>query len=324
VFLDEPRAHNLKGGEARFLIGGMTSVAGVSGSGKSTLVFDLLARIARRHLGGGGPRPGPFGGITGLDAIERLVVVDQSPIGRSPRSTAATYTGLHDAIRRLFAQMRESKLRGFKPSRFSFNVKGGRCEACQGQGVRRIPMTFLPDLYQTCETCRGRRYSAATLEVRFRGLSIADVMDLRVDAALGVFEAQPLVLRGVQALHEAGLGYLTLGQPSTTLSGGEAQRVKLAAELGQPASLKTLFLLDEPTTGLHFADIANLLGVLERLAAQGHTLVVIEHNLDVIRASDWVIDLGPGGGEAGGQILAQGTPAELAANPRSVTGAYLE
>ena len=315
--------HNLKGVNARFPLGCLTSVSGVSGSGKSSLVLDILARVARRALGGIGPRPGKHERVDGLGAIEKLIVIDQAPIGRNPRSTPATYTGLFDEIRKVYALTREAKVRGYKPNRFSFNVKGGRCETCQGQGVRKVEMNFLPDLFVRCEACQGLRFNRPTLEARFRGRSIGEVLLMRVDEAREHFAAIPKVRRGLDALHESGLGYVTLGQSSTTLSGGEAQRVKLAAELGRAEAGRTLYVLDEPTTGLHFADVARLLRVLNRLAEPGNTLVVIEHNLDVIRAADWVIDLGPEGGAGGGEVVAMGPPAAIAAASASHTGRYL-
>jgi excinuclease ABC subunit A len=315
--------HNLKNVNARIPLGTLVAVTGVSGSGKSTLVLDILARAATRALGGAGPRPGAHRRIDGLDALDKLIVIDQSPIGRTPRSTPVTYTGVYDEIRRVFAGTREAKVRGFGPSRFSFNVRGGRCEACQGQGERRVEMQFLPDLFVRCEVCDGRRFDAATLGVLYKGKSIADVLALRVDEAVDFFDAIPRVRRGLEALHEAGLGYIALGQSSTTLSGGEAQRVKLAAELGRASTGRTLYILDEPTTGLHALDVANLIRVLTRLADLGNTLVVIEHQLDLIRASDWIIDLGPEGGAAGGRVVAMGPPGLIAESPGSHTGAYL-
>ena len=252
-----------------------------------------------------------------------MIDIDQSPIGRGPRSTPATFTGVFDEIRQVFARTREAKIRGYGPGRFSFNSKGGRCETCQGQGVRKIEMNFLPDLYVLCETCEGARYNPQTLEARFKGKSIGDVLQMRVDDARTLFEAVPKVFRSLQSLHEAGLGYVALGQASTTLSGGEAQRVKLATELGRAATGKTLYILDEPTTGLHFADVSHLMAILHRLADLGNTLVVIEHNLDVIRTADWVIDLGPEGGTRGGRVVAEGPPAAIAANSQSETGRWL-
>ncbi|MDR3633842.1 MAG: excinuclease ABC subunit UvrA [Isosphaeraceae bacterium] len=316
--------HNLKGIDVTIPVGTLTCVTGVSGSGKSTLINEILARSVRRALDRAGPRPGAHDQIAGLDAIDKLIEVDQSPIGRGPRSTPGTYTGVYDEIRKVFAQTREAKIRGYGPSRFSFNVKGGRCEACEGQGVRRVEMQFLADLYVVCDACRGQRFNRQTLEVRFKGKSIGDVLDMRVDEARLYFDAHPKVRRALDALHEAGLGYVTLGQSSTTLSGGEAQRVKLAAELGRVDTGRTLYILDEPTTGLHFADVARLLSVLHHLADLGNTLVVIEHNLDVIRTADWVIDLGPDGGEAGGQVVAMGPPQNIAEVAASYTGQYLK
>jgi excinuclease ABC subunit A len=316
-------ARNLKAIDARFPLAALTCVTGVSGSGKSTLVQEILAPAVRRRLERIGPRPGACGAVEGLEALDTLVEVDQTPIGRGPRSTPATYTGVYDEIRKVFARTRDAKLRGYGPSRFSFNVKGGRCETCEGQGMRRIEMNFLPDLSVRCETCGGQRFNRPTLEIRFKGRSIGDVLELRVTEALDFFDAQPRVHRGLEALNEAGLGYITLGQSSTTLSGGEAQRVKLAAELGRSSAGRTLYLLDEPTTGLHFADVARLLAVLHRLADAGNTVVVIEHNLDVIKTADWVLDLGPEGGEEGGRLIAAGTPLEVAQTAESHTGRFL-
>lgn len=315
--------HNLRDLDASFPLGCLTCVTGVSGSGKSTLVLEVLARAARRALEQLGPRPGRHVRVEGLEGIDKLIQVDQAPIGRGPRSTPTTYTGVYDEIRKLYALTRESRLRGYKPSRFSFNVKGGRCEVCEGQGERRIAMQFLPDLYVRCEGCGGLRFNRQTLEARFQGRSIGELLLMRVDEARELLAAVPKVKRGLDALHEAGLGYLTLGQSSTTLSGGEAQRVKLAAELGRAATGRTLYILDEPTTGLHFADVAHLLLVLDRLASLGNTIVVIEHNLEVIRSADWVLDIGPDGGEAGGRLVAAGTPAQVAASPESHTGRFL-
>jgi excinuclease ABC subunit A len=315
--------HNLKTINVRFPLGTFTAVTGVSGSGKSTLVLDVLARAVRRQLEGVGPRPGAHKKVEGLAAIAKQIVIDQAPIGRTPRSTPGTYTGVFDEIRKVFALTRDAKVRGYKASRFSFNVKGGRCEACQGQGLKRIEMNFLPDLFVRCESCGGKRFNRQTLEVRYKGLSIGDVLDLRVDAAREVFDPVPRVKQLLDALHEVGLGYVTLGQSSTTLSGGEAQRVKLAAELGRLETGKTLYILDEPTTGLHFADVANLLRVLHRLADLGNTIVVIEHNLDVIKTADWVVDLGPEGGDSGGDVVAMGPPQAISKVEASYTGQYL-
>jgi excinuclease ABC subunit A len=261
--------------------------------------------------------------IDGLEALDAMVEVDQAPIGRNPRSTPATYTGVFDEIRRVFAATRQAKMRGYGAARFSFNARGGRCEVCLGQGRRRVAMQFLPDLFVTCDECRGQRFNRQTLEIRFKGKSIGDVLDMRVDEARSFFDAQPRVLTGLEALHEVGVGYLALGQSSTTLSGGEAQRIKLAAELGRVSNGRYLYSLDEPTTGLHFADIDRLLSILHRLADQGNTVVVIEHNLDVIASADWVIDLGPEAGDAGGEVVAMGPPGAIAEAERSRTGAYL-
>jgi excinuclease ABC subunit A len=326
--------HNLKQVDARIPLAAFTCVTGVSGSGKSSLVHDVLARAVRRAL----HRSGRLGdGVEGVVVsvvgaedrdspqvtVDQLIEVDQRPIGRTPRSTPGTATGVFDAIRRVFAATREARIRGYGAGRFSFNAKGGRCEACQGLGERRIPMQFLPDLHVTCDECGGRRFNRQTLEVHFKGRSIGDVLAMRVDESRAFFDAVPRVLPGLVALHDVGLGYLTLGQSSTTLSGGEAQRVKLAAELGRPAAGRTLYILDEPTTGLHFADIDRLLGILHRLVDLGHTVVVIEHHLDVISAADWVIDLGPEGGEAGGRVVAMGPPEVIAATAESRTGQAL-
>jgi len=315
--------NNLKGIDVRFPLGGIVCVTGVSGSGKSTLVNLTLLRALRRRIYASRDKPGKFEKILGVGKIDKVIEIDQSPIGRTPRSNPATYTGVFDEIRQLFAKTREAKIRGYKPGRFSFNVKGGRCDACQGQGTKRIEMHFLPDVYVTCQECKGKRYNRETLEVRYRGKNIADVLAMRVEEALSFFENFPKIKQLLRALSDVGLGYLELGQSSTTLSGGEAQRVKLASELGKTATGHTLYVLDEPTTGLHFADIHNLLNVLNRLADLGNTVVVIEHNLDVIKCADWIIDLGPEGGDGGGYIVAEGTPEQVAANAKSYTGQFL-
>lgn len=316
--------NNLRNVDAAFPLGGIVCVTGVSGSGKSTLVSDILLRAAQKQVHGARVVPGKHTRVTGLGGIERVVEVDQSPIGRTPRSNPATYTGMFDEIRKLFAAVPESKIRGYEPGRFSFNVKGGRCEACQGQGVVRIEMHFLPDVFVKCDVCRGTRYNRETLEVRFKGRTIAELLDMTVEDALPMFEAHPRVRRMLECVRDVGLGYMQLGQSSTTLSGGEAQRIKLATELGTPSTSRTLYVLDEPTTGLHFADVERLLAVMNRLADAGHTLVVIEHNLDVVKCADWIVDLGPEGGERGGTIVATGTPEAIAAHATSHTGRYLK
>ncbi len=323
ISLEGVTTNNLKNVDALFPLSVLVCVTGVSGSGKSSLLTETLARALTRHLLGGGPKPGPFERIRGMQHIDKFVDVDQTPIGRTPRSNPATYTGVFDEIRKVFAQTRESRLRGYQAGRFSFNVKGGRCEECQGQGLQKIEMNFLPDLYVQCPTCRGARFNRQTLEVHYRDRSIADVLDMRVDEGRAFFENFPVIHRMLESLHEVGLGYLTLGQSCTTLSGGEAQRIKLATELGRVETGKTLYLLDEPTTGLHFDDVRQLLKVLGRLVDLGNTVIVIEHNLDVIQSADWIIDLGPEGGEGGGQILAAGTPEEIAALEGNATGRYL-
>jgi excinuclease ABC subunit A len=318
------RENNLKNLTVRFPLGGIVCVTGVSGSGKSTLVNLTLLRALRRRLTTSRDRPGAYDKILGIGKIDKVIEIDQSPIGRTPRSNPATYTGVFDLIRQLFATTREAKIRGYKPGRFSFNVKGGRCEACQGQGTKRIEMHFLPDVYVTCQECNGTRYNRETLEVQYKGKTIADVLAMRVEDSLAFFESLPKVKQLLKALNDVGLSYVELGQSSTTLSGGEAQRVKLAGELGKSATGHTLYVLDEPTTGLHFADIRNLLGVLNRLADMGNTIIVIEHNLDVVKCADWIVDLGPEGGQAGGQILAEGTPEDVVANEASYTGQFLK
>ncbi|HEV2981052.1 MAG TPA: excinuclease ABC subunit UvrA, partial [Solirubrobacteraceae bacterium] len=315
--------HNLRDIDVRFPLGVFTAVTGVSGSGKSTLVNDVLFKAVANRLHRARQRPGSHRAIKGLEQLDKIIAVDQSPIGRTPRSNPATYTGLFDVIRDLFSKTPEARARGYKPGRFSFNVKGGRCEVCRGDGQIKIEMHFLPDVYVPCEQCHGKRYNRETLEVRFKGKNIADVLDMPVEEALRFFEHIPKVRRRLETLDAVGLGYVRLGQPATTLSGGEAQRVKLATELSKVATGRTLYLLDEPTTGLHFADVQRLLDVLGRLIDAGNTVVVIEHNLDVIKCADRIIDMGPEGGEEGGLAIATGTPEQVAADPASHTGAFL-
>ncbi len=316
--------HNLRDVSAEIPLGLFVTVTGVSGSGKSTLVEDILHRALARHFYRARVIPGRHRRITGLEHIDKVIDIDQSPIGRTPRSNPATYTGLFTPIRELFAEMPEAKIRGYGPGRFSFNVKGGRCEACQGDGLVKIEMHFLPDVYVPCEVCKGKRYNRETLEVRFRGLAISDVLELTVEDALEFFENQPRIHQKLQTLSDVGLGYVHLGQSATTLSGGEAQRVKLASELSKRDTGRTLYILDEPTTGLHFEDVRLLLDVLHRLVDRGNTVLVIEHNLDVIKTSDWILDLGPEGGTRGGTIVAAGTPEDVAATPASHTGQFLK
>ncbi|MHC4981926.1 MAG: excinuclease ABC subunit UvrA [Planctomycetota bacterium] len=315
--------NNLKSINVKFPLGGIICVTGVSGSGKSTLVNLTLLRALRRRIYTSRDKPGKFDKILGVGKIDKVIEIDQSPIGRTPRSNPATYSGVFDHIRKLFAQTREAKIRGYKPGRFSFNVKGGRCEACQGQGTKRIEMHFLPDVYVTCQECKGARYNRETLEVRYKGKNVADVLAMRAEEALSFFQNFPKIKQLLKALNDVGLSYVELGQSSTTLSGGEAQRVKLASELGKTPTGHTLYVLDEPTTGLHFADIHNLLNVLNRLADMGNTIVVIEHNLDVIKCADWIVDLGPEGGDAGGWAIAEGTPETIAKVRKSYTGRFL-
>jgi excinuclease ABC subunit A len=317
------RQHNLQNLDVAFPIGAFIAVTGVSGSGKSTLVTDILYHGLARHLYRTKTLPGAHDRIEGLDQLDKVLAIDQSPIGRTPRSNPATYTGLFTPIRELFAQLAESRIRGYGPGRFSFNVKGGRCEACQGDGLVRIEMHFLPDVYVPCEVCKGRRYNRETLDVRYKGRSIADVLDMTVADALEFFEAQPRLRGRLEVLNDVGLGYVHLGQSATTLSGGEAQRVKLATELAKRDTGRTMYILDEPTTGLHFEDVRLLLDVLHRLVDRGNTVVVIEHNLEVVKTADWVIDLGPEGGAAGGAIVAQGSPEDVARSQRSHTARFL-
>ncbi|MGQ9660004.1 MAG: excinuclease ABC subunit UvrA [Thermochromatium sp.] len=315
--------HNLRGIDVSIPIGTFCCITGVSGSGKSTLINDTLFPVAARRCNGASLIPAPHTDIEGLEHFDKVVAIDQSPIGRTPRSNPATYTGLFNPVRDLFAAVPEARARGYHPGRFSFNVKGGRCEACQGEGVIRVEMHFLPDMYVPCEVCHGRRYNRETLEIRYKGKSIDEVLNLTVEEALDFFAPVPAIARKLQTLMDVGLSYLQLGQSATTLSGGEAQRIKLSRELSRRDTGRTLYILDEPTTGLHFHDIKHLLTVLHRLRDQGNTVVVIEHNLDVIKTADWIIDLGPEGGDRGGQVVAVGTPETIAANERSHTGRYL-
>ena len=317
------RANNLQNLDVSFPLGVFCAVSGVSGSGKSSLVNEILYKALARDLNRASTYPGDHDAILGLEQLDKIISIDQSPIGRTPRSNPATYTGVFDLIRRVFAQTTESRARGYRESRFSFNVKGGRCEACAGDGMLKIEMHFLADLYVPCEVCKGKRYSLETLQIRYRGKTIADVLDMTVDEAQGFFEHHRNISQKLSTLQDVGLGYIKLGQPSTTLSGGEAQRVKLATELSRRATGKTLVLLDEPTTGLHVDDVSRLIRVLQRLTDSGNTVLVIEHNLDVLKTADYIVDLGPDGGDRGGQVVATGTPEELARHPGSYTGEYL-
>ena len=317
------RAHNLKDITVPIPLGLITAVTGVSGSGKSSLIVDTLLSAARAELYGATGWVGPCDSIEGLDQIDKVISIDQAPIGRTPRSNPATYTGIFTHLRELYAGLPDARARGYKPGRFSFNVKGGRCEACQGDGVLRVEMHFLPDVYVQCETCNGRRYNRETLEIAYRGLSIADALDLTVDEASDLFDSIPRIAQRVQALRQVGLGYIQLGQPATTLSGGEAQRVKLATELARKATGKTLYVLDEPTTGLHFSDIEMLTHALFGLREAGNTVVIIEHNLELVGCADWVIDMGPEGGDGGGRVVVAGPPEVVAKHPDSHTGRYL-
>jgi excinuclease ABC subunit A len=317
------RANNLKNIDVGFPLGLLTVVTGVSGSGKSTLVNDILHRAIAKKLYRSIEDPGAHRGIAGLEHLDKVIVIDQSPIGRTPRSNPATYTGVFTPIREIFAMLPESRERGYRAGRFSFNVKGGRCEACQGEGLRRIEMNFLPDVFVTCEVCHGRRYNSETLAVKYKGTSIADLLDLTAQEALPLLENIPQIRQKLQTLVDVGLGYIHLGQPATTLSGGEAQRIKLGRELSRRQTGRTLYILDEPTTGLHFADVKQLMEVLNRLTDLGNTVIIIEHHLDVAKQADWIIDLGPEGGEGGGRIVAQGTPEEVARVKKSYTGQAL-
>jgi excinuclease ABC subunit A len=316
--------NNLKHIDVEFPLGKLILVTGVSGSGKSTLVNETLQPILSQHFYRSLKQPMPYDSIEGIEHIDKVVNVDQSPIGRTPRSNPATYTGVFSDIRSLFVNLPEAKIRGYKPGRFSFNVKGGRCETCGGNGYKTIEMNFLPDIQVPCEECHGKRYNRETLEVRYKGKSIADVLDMTINQAVEFFENVPDILRKIKTIQDVGLGYIKLGQPSTTLSGGESQRIKLATELSKKDTGKTLYILDEPTTGLHFEDIRILMLVLRRLVDRGNTVIIIEHNLDVIRQADWIIDMGPEGGRKGGQILSAGTPDQVARSKKGYTPKYLK
>jgi len=318
------KGHNLKSITMRIPLGTFTCVTGVSGSGKSTLVNETLYRALAQRFYKSKGEPHPYERIAGSEHMDKVINIDQSPIGRTPRSNPATYTGAFTPIRELFAQLPEAKLRGYKPGRFSFNVKGGRCEACQGDGILRIEMHFLPDVYVPCEECKGERYNRETLEIRYRGKTISDVLEMTVGEAMNFFEHIPRIYRKLKTISDVGLGYIHLGQPATTLSGGEAQRVKLSTELSKISTGRTLYILDEPTTGLHFEDIKMLLGVLNRLVDKGNTVLVIEHNMEVIKTADYIVDLGPEGGDDGGWVVAEGTPEEVAQIEGSYTGQFLK
>ncbi len=317
------RGNNLKGIDVEFPLGKLICVTGVSGSGKSTLVNETLQPILSQKFYRSLKEPLAYDSVEGIDLIDKVVDVDQSPIGRSPRSNPATYTGVFSDNRQLFVELPESKIRAYKPGRFSFNVSGGRCEACGGNGYKTIEMNFLPDVMVPCEVCHGKRYNRETLEVRYKGKSIADILDMTINMAVEFFENVPTILNKIKVLQDVGLGYLKLGQPSTTISGGESQRVKLATELAKRDTGKTLYILDEPTTGLHFEDIRVLMGVLNRLVDKGNTVIVIEHNMDVIKQADWIIDIGPEGGRGGGMIVAQGTPEQVASCGKGYTSRFL-
>jgi excinuclease ABC subunit A len=323
LVIKNARGNNLKGIDVAIPLGLFVCVTGVSGSGKSTLIQDTLFPRLMYEVYGTRTVWAPHDEITGLDNFDKVIDIDQSPIGRTPRSNPATYTGTFDMIRELFALTQDSKIRGYRNGRFSFNVKGGRCEACKGDGVLKIEMVFLPDVYVPCEVCKGKRYNRETLEVKYKGKNISEVLDMTIDEAVDFFRPIPKIFRKLETLQEVGLGYIRMGQPATTLSGGEAQRIKLAAELSKRSTGNTFYILDEPTTGLHFEDVKKLLAVLQRLVDQGNSVLVIEHNLDVIKTADYLIDMGPDGGNAGGQVVAFGTPEEVAQNPDSHTGKFL-
>ncbi len=316
--------HNLKEIDVAFPLGRLVCITGVSGSGKSTLLVEVLFKKLAQLYHRARERPGALRGLEGVEYLDKVIHIDQSPIGRTPRSNPGTYTNVFTYIRELFAELPESKVRGYKPGRFSFNVKGGRCEACQGDGIIKIEMHFLPDIYVSCEVCKGRRFNRETLQVRYKGKTIADILDTTIEELMDFFANIPRIKRKLQTLHDVGLGYLKLGQSSTTLSGGEAQRIKLSRELSKRSTGQTFYILDEPTTGLHFHDVKKLLSVLDRLVDAGNTVAIIEHNLDVIKSADWIIDLGPEGGDAGGEVIAEGTPEDVAAMPHSYTGQFLD
>jgi excinuclease ABC subunit A len=316
--------NNLKNIDVKIPLGTLTCITGVSGSGKSTLIHEVLYKGLAKEVYGASEKPGKYKEIKGSDNIDKIINIDQSPIGRTPRSNPATYTGVFDFVRDIFASTNEAKIRGYQKGRFSFNVKGGRCEACQGDGILKIEMHFLPDVYVPCEVCKGKRYSKETLEVKYKGKNISDVLDMTVEEALEFFRNSPKIKPKMQTLYDVGLGYIKLGQASTTLSGGEAQRIKLATELSKRATGKTLYILDEPTTGLHVADVHKLVEILHRLVDTGNSAVVIEHNLDLIKTADHIVDLGPEGGDRGGEIIGVGTPEQLVKNERSYTGQFLK
>ena len=318
------KENNLKNITVNFPKGVFTCVTGVSGSGKSSLVNSILYQALAKQLNRARTIPGAYKEIKGIEQFDKVINIDQSPIGRTPRSNPATYTGVFDMIRDLFASTVDAKTRGYNKGRFSFNVKGGRCEACSGDGIVKIEMHFLPDVYVPCEVCKGKRYNRETLEVKYKGKSIYDVLNMTVEEALTFFENVPSIYRKIQTLYQVGLSYIRLGQPSTTLSGGEAQRIKLATELSRKSTGKTIYILDEPTTGLHFADVHKLTEMLQKLVENGNTVIVIEHNLDVIKTADYIIDMGPEGGDGGGTVVAQGTPEEVAECPQSYTGYYIK
>ncbi|TME57566.1 MAG: ATP-binding cassette domain-containing protein, partial [Chloroflexi bacterium] len=317
------REHNLKNVTVEIPLGKFVVVTGVSGSGKSTLITDILYRKLAQTFYRAHEKPGAHDSIEGLEYLDKVIGIDQSPIGRTPRSNPATYTDAFTGIRELFARVPEARIRGYRPGRFSLNVKGGRCEACQGEGIVKIEMNFLPDVYVPCEVCQGKRYNREALEIHYKGKNIAEVLDMTVEEAMRFFAKVPAVFNKLKTLYDVGLGYIHLGQPATTLSGGEAQRVKLARELARQATGRTMYILDEPTAGLHFADIERLLQVLQRLADAGNSIVVIEHNMEVVKSADWIIDLGPEAGDDGGQVIALGTPEDVAENEQSLTGYYL-